>query len=238
MDLMSVAVDFQPLEELLQSVRMQGTSEDPLFHLNDVAKHLDESHPERITKDFGDDLKRKLSYKDGNKTRHANFLTEDGLYEFIFLCKKTKGLEFKRMVRNVLKQIRIHVFARMQDKLTSARECIPAIPLPYDDDDEVEYHVKAWLQANTLDQSTLPFNYRDVGQYTLLCVKECVKFGLHDEINILMKQAYDAHINSMVTQHIHFNTILSKTKRKACLPERLERSVKWTPDIRPEFTED
>jgi Uncharacterized phage-encoded protein len=98
-------------------VKIYGTVENPLFLAKDVAEWLD------------------YAYKDKNKgTRNVNmmlesvdanekfkvarllpsgkivenwFLTEDGLYETFMLSKKPKAKEFKKELKQVIKQIRL-----------------------------------------------------------------------------------------------------------------------------------
>lgn len=239
MDILTIAGDFKPLEDLLKSVRMRGTSEEPLFNISDVANYIGDTNYNRTTKDFGPKLKVQSDYNDGKRTRYANFFTERGLYEYMLLSGRPKCEEFKEMVYDILKQVRKHIYEKMQRKIDGAKEHLSNLPLPYNDEEQAEYHVRLWLQANILDTSTSPFYRYHVSEYSYKCVYKCVKVGLYSEVDIIMKQAYDAHRKSIaIPNHAHCIKALIKHGPPVCLPENIERSWIYRPNIRPVFTEE
>lgn len=92
-----------------QDIQIAGTFDKPLFKLADVAKKIDDIHY------YG---KATISY--GEKwmihigKAKIKYLTEDGLYEYLFTSNKAKAVEFRDLVRNILRQIRTQLIDEVE----------------------------------------------------------------------------------------------------------------------------
>jgi len=158
MNIVEIATNFKPLQDLFTSVFIQGTTDDPLFKLADVAKYIGDDKPNRKTSHFDSSLKISTQYHDQTQTRYADFLTEQGLYEYIMLSKTPKAKEFKDMIIDILKQVRKQVITKLQCRLTRITREISNFPYPDDLHDQARYHATSWAAAhlNHLDNVSYP----------------------------------------------------------------------------------
>lgn len=87
-----------------------GTVENPLFLAKDVALWIEHSNVTAMLQSIDDDEKTVKSPKDclGDLVNYKkyNFLTEDGLYEVLMQSRKPIAKQFKRGVKDILKEIR------------------------------------------------------------------------------------------------------------------------------------
>nr|DAE43344.1 MAG TPA: KilAC domain protein [Caudoviricetes sp.] len=88
--------------------KIYGTMENPLFLAKDVAVWIDYdvSSTNRLIADVDDDEKLLGRLFRAGQKRDAWFLTEDGLYEVLMQSRKPIAKQFKKEVKNILKQIR------------------------------------------------------------------------------------------------------------------------------------
>lgn len=90
--------------------KIYGTNEKPLFLAKDVAEWIDYSvsNVSKMLKSVDDDEKttRKIS-TNGLYQTDAWFLTEDGLYEVLMQSRKPIAKQFKKEVKQILKQLRL-----------------------------------------------------------------------------------------------------------------------------------
>ena len=91
-----------------QDFKIYGTEENPLFLAKDVANWIEHSNPSKMVKDADLDdaevARHQLSTLTNSYT--ALFLTEDGLYEVLMQSRKPIAKQFKKKVKEILKQIR------------------------------------------------------------------------------------------------------------------------------------
>ena len=99
------------------NIEIYGTFEEPLFKANDIGNLL-EIKKIRTTLDNLDDECKVL------KDAHTNggiqqqiFLTEEGLYEVIFISRKPIAKEFRKWVRKLIKQIRLNSNKQLENKI-------------------------------------------------------------------------------------------------------------------------
>ena len=106
-------------ELLGRRLTVYGTAQEPLFLAKDVADWLEHTNPSAMLKMIDDDEKRKVfcnlpnlnkDYKPCESSSYmgANylFLTEDGLYEVIMQSNLPIAKQFKKGVKQILKEIR------------------------------------------------------------------------------------------------------------------------------------
>ena len=84
--------------------RIWGTLENPLFLAKDVAEWLDLSNVSDMISRVDVDEVTKLNL--GGLQGECNFLTEDGLYEVLMQSRKPIAKQFKKKVKEILKDIR------------------------------------------------------------------------------------------------------------------------------------
>lgn len=84
--------------------RIYGTTENPLFLAKDVAEWIGNKN---VTEMVGKvDCEEVARLNLGGKQGICNFLTEDGLYEVLMQSRKPIAKQFKKQVKQILKQIR------------------------------------------------------------------------------------------------------------------------------------
>lgn len=86
--------------------RIWGTVENPLFLAKDVAEWLELSNVSDMISRVDVEEVAKLNL--GGLQGECNFLTEDGLYEVLMQSRKPIAKQFKKKVKEILKDIRKH----------------------------------------------------------------------------------------------------------------------------------
>lgn len=96
-------------EVLGKAFRIYGTVEQPLFLAKDVAEMIKHSKPRDMVQNVDDEEKVKMPFKmaTSRSTQEQWFLTEDGLYEVLMQSRKPIAKQFKKEVKNILKQMRL-----------------------------------------------------------------------------------------------------------------------------------
>lgn len=97
-------------EVLGKEFRIYGSLDEPLFMAKDVAEWI-EYNPNKVNEmvslvDEGEKLTEIISWS--GQGRKMWFLTEDGLYEVLMQSRKPIAKEFKKKVKEILKDIRKH----------------------------------------------------------------------------------------------------------------------------------
>lgn len=93
---------------LTKEFKVYGTLENPLFLAKDVAEWIEHSNTRMMLKPIDEDEKVVNNvYTLGGK-QDTWFLTEDGLYEVLMQSRKPIAKQFKKQVKNILKEIRLH----------------------------------------------------------------------------------------------------------------------------------
>lgn len=91
-----------------QDFRIYGTPDDPLFLAKDVAAWIEHSNPRVMLQGLDENEKIvNIVYTPGGN-QETWFLTEEGLYEVLMQSRKPIAKEFKKKVKEILKEIRKH----------------------------------------------------------------------------------------------------------------------------------
>lgn len=93
-------------EVLGRDFRVYGDVQNPLFKADDVATWIEHSNVSAMIASIDDDEKQLLQVGTLNNSYSAWFITEDGLYEVLMQSRKPIAKEFKKHVKEILKQIR------------------------------------------------------------------------------------------------------------------------------------
>ena len=102
-------------EVLGKEFNIYGDKENPLFLAKDVAEWIDYSKTSEgyynvatMLRSIDEDEKITINIvnSETNRARNQWFLTEDGLYEVLMQSRKPIAKQFKKEVKNILKQIR------------------------------------------------------------------------------------------------------------------------------------
>lgn len=97
-------------EVLGKRFRIYGTAENPLFVARDVAEWIeyDVASVNKMIVSVDDDEKVRNNVPTLGGPQEAWCLTEDGLYEVLMQSRKPKAKQFKKKVKEILKDIRTH----------------------------------------------------------------------------------------------------------------------------------
>lgn len=113
-------------EILGKQFRIYGTPDEPLFLAKDVAEWIDYSKSgngsyniSQMLSSIDDEEKIRLTILVGGK-REQWFLTEEGLYEVLMQSRKPIAKEFKKQVKQILKEIRKHGMYATDELLDNA----------------------------------------------------------------------------------------------------------------------
>lgn len=94
-------------ELLGQQLTVYGTMEQPLFLAKDVAEWIEHSNAASMLQSIDADEKTLLTnINNAYGGQSAWFLTEDGLYEVLMQSRKPIAKQFKKGVKNILREIR------------------------------------------------------------------------------------------------------------------------------------
>jgi len=95
-------------EILGQALKIYGNEENPLFLAKDVATRIEHSDVSTMLRAVNDDEKLTQTMFVSGQNRECCFLTEDGLYEVLMQSRKPIAKEFKKHIKQILKDIRRH----------------------------------------------------------------------------------------------------------------------------------
>ncbi|MFS0817118.1 phage antirepressor KilAC domain-containing protein [Lysinibacillus sp. 1P01SD] len=95
-------------EVLTKKFKVYGSSESPLFLAKDVADWIEHSNTRMMLKSVDDEEKVVNNVYTLGGTQESWFLTEDGLYEVLMQSRKPIAKQFKKQVKNILKEIRLN----------------------------------------------------------------------------------------------------------------------------------
>lgn len=95
-------------EVLTKKFKVYGTSENPLFLAKDVADWIEHSNTRMMLKSVDADEKVVNNVYTHGGPQETWFLTEDGLYEVLMQSRKPIAKQFKKQVKNILKEIRLN----------------------------------------------------------------------------------------------------------------------------------
>lgn len=89
-----------------KEIDVYGTADNPLFLAKDVAEWIEHSDAHKLVEGIDEDEKLTGILFLSGQNREAWFLTEAGLYETLMLSRKPIAKQFKKGVKEILKQIR------------------------------------------------------------------------------------------------------------------------------------
>lgn len=93
-------------ELLGQQLTVYGTMEQPLFLAKDVAKWIEHTDTSTMMRCVDEDEKLVQTLFVSGQGRDVWMLTEDGLYEVLMQSRKPIAKQFKKGVKNILREIR------------------------------------------------------------------------------------------------------------------------------------
>ena len=97
---------FEQREVLGVDFKIYGSCEEPLFLAKDVANWIGHSDTSTMVRNIDEDEKVTNNVCTLGGIQNALFLTEDGLYEVLMQSRKPIAKEFKKKVKEILKDIR------------------------------------------------------------------------------------------------------------------------------------
>ncbi|MFJ6210556.1 phage antirepressor [Lysinibacillus sp. NPDC092081] len=93
---------------LTKKFKVYGTLENPLFLAKDVANWIEHSDTSKMIRSVDEDEKLIRTLFLSGQNRESWFLTENGLYEVLMQSRKPIAKQFKKQVKNILKEIRLN----------------------------------------------------------------------------------------------------------------------------------
>ena len=99
------------------NIEIYGTYEDPLFKANDIGDLLEIKKIRTTLDNLDDDCKVLKGAHTMGGLQDQWFLTEDGIYELLFISRKPIAKEFKKWVRKTIKQIRLNSDKQLKDRI-------------------------------------------------------------------------------------------------------------------------
>jgi anti-repressor protein len=95
-------------ELLGKNFKVYGTFENPLFLAKDVAAWIEHSNGTEMLRGIDHTEKLNSIILSSGQNREVTMLTEDGLYEVLMQSRKPIAKEFKKKVKEILKEIKKH----------------------------------------------------------------------------------------------------------------------------------
>lgn len=95
-------------EVLGKDFKIYGSVEEPLFLAKDVAEYIEHSQVSKMLRSIDEDEKLMGKLFLSGQNRESWFLTEDGIYEVLMQSRKPIAKQFKKEVKKILKEIRLH----------------------------------------------------------------------------------------------------------------------------------
>lgn len=112
-------------EVLGQEFKIYGDVENPIFKADEVKKWIEHSNTSMMLANVEESEKLLIQIGTLNNAYSAWFLTEDGLYEVLMQSRKPIAKQFKRQVKEILKEIRkqgIYATDKVLDKILASPE--------------------------------------------------------------------------------------------------------------------
>jgi prophage antirepressor-like protein len=98
-------------------IQVYGTYEEPLFKAKDIGDLLGIEKIRKTIENLDDACKILKAAPSGGGLQEQWFLTEDGLYDVLFISRKPIAKKFKTWVRSIIKEIRIKGRYDLEEKL-------------------------------------------------------------------------------------------------------------------------
>ena len=100
-----------------RTIEVYGSPSEPLFLAKDVAEWIEHSDPSRMAGTIDDNEKLVRTMFVSGQNREVLMITEDGLYEILMQSRKPIAKEFKKAVKQMLKEMRQYGFTATEDRL-------------------------------------------------------------------------------------------------------------------------
>lgn len=98
------------------NIEIYGTFQNPLFKAKDIGDLLGIKNIRTTIDNFDDECKIKINVRNHYGASDTWFLTEDGLYEVLFVSRKPIAKEFKRWIRELIKNIRLNSQKKLEEE--------------------------------------------------------------------------------------------------------------------------
>jgi prophage antirepressor-like protein len=105
-------------------ITVYGTNANPLFKAKDIGDVLGIEKIRKTIENLDENCKVLQVGPSGGGLQNQWFLTEDGLYEVLFISRKPIAKQFKRWVRNVIKEIRLKGHYDLEQKIQEQQAVI------------------------------------------------------------------------------------------------------------------
>jgi prophage antirepressor-like protein len=101
------------------NIQVYGTYEEPLFKAKDIGDLLGIKNIRDTLTSLDEQCKIKVNVGNTDVGNNSDtwFLTEDGLYELLFISRKPIAKQFKVWIRNIIKEIRLKGKYDLEEKL-------------------------------------------------------------------------------------------------------------------------
>jgi prophage antirepressor-like protein len=116
------------------NIQVYGTYEEPLFKAKDIGDLLGIEKIRKTIDNLDELCKIKLNAPTGgvgSNNADTWFLTEEGLYEVLFISRKPIAKQFRAWVRNIIKEIRLRGKYDLEEKLKEHQQLLHDKELEY-----------------------------------------------------------------------------------------------------------
>lgn len=121
------------------NIEIYGTHEEPLFKAKDIGDLLGIKKIRKTIENLDEQCKILKGAPSGGGLQEQWFLTEDGLYEILFISKKPIAKEFKKWVRHIIKEIRLNSNKQLYENNQQLQK-------------QLEYYKEKTFEQTPLDQ--------------------------------------------------------------------------------------
>lgn len=179
------------------NIEIYGTHEEPLFKAKDIGDLLGIKKIRKTIENLDEQCKILKGAPSGGGLQEQWFLTEDGLYEILFISKKPIAKEFKKWVRHIIKEIRINSNKQLHENNQQLQK-------------QLEYYKEKTFEQTPLDQtiyvmSTDKDNVFKIGktnQHTK-SRKSQLQTACVDDINILYE--FQTSNSKLLEELVHYS---------------------------------
>jgi prophage antirepressor-like protein len=108
------------------NIQVYGTYEEPLFKAKDIGDLLGIKNIRDTLTSLDEQCKIKVNVGNTDVGNNSDtwFLTEDGLYEVLFISRKPIAKQFKVWIRNIIKEIRLKGKYDLEEKLKEHQQLL------------------------------------------------------------------------------------------------------------------
>lgn len=176
--------------ELTHLIKIKGTHEEPLFRLSDIGIILDLVNPRQSVKDFDETEKILISDTTDGGQQNVIYITEDGLYQLLFISRKPIVKKFKKWVSSIIKEVRLNGVYKLENDIRAKEEIIESQQQSLMKQSEIIQ--KQNEEINFLETSKIPTIYIYNCDATVTGVPS-LKIGFTDSVNNRTKNFKQTH---------------------------------------------